>query len=76
MWLKNIEPVAFDYSDDKVSAKHLKYLRECECHQSSTDHNEVQNIPQVSEVRAGVQQQAQIHHLGKKKGQKTKLTAC
>jgi len=31
-------------------------LRECECHQCATDHNKVQNIPQISEVGTRMQQ--------------------
>ena len=38
-------------------------LRESKSHQRPTDHDEVQDIPQVPEVRPGVQQDTQIHHL-------------
>lgn len=39
------------------------YLREGKCHQGPTDHDEVQNIPQVPEVSPRVQQKSQINHL-------------
>lgn len=39
------------------------YLREGKCHQGPTDHDEVQNVPQVPEVGPRVQQQSQINHL-------------
>lgn len=39
------------------------YLREGKCHQGPTDHDEVQNIPQVPEVGPRVQQKSQINHL-------------
>lgn len=39
------------------------YLREGKRHQGPTDHNEVQNVPQVPEVGPRVQQQAQVNHL-------------
>lgn len=32
-------------------------------HQSSADHDEVQNIPQVTEIRARVEKQSQVNHL-------------
>lgn len=38
-------------------------LREGKGHQGPTDHNEVQDIPQVTEVGARVQQQPQVNHL-------------
>lgn len=38
-------------------------LRAGKGHQSSTDHNEVQNVPQVPKIRAGVEEQSQINHL-------------
>ena len=42
------------------------HLREGEGNQSSTNHYEVQNVPQVSEVGALVEKQAQDHHLEEK----------
>lgn len=41
-------------------------LREGKSHQGPTDHNEVQDIPQVTEVGAGVEQQPQVNHLQRK----------
>lgn len=38
-------------------------LRAGEGHQGPTDHNEVKNVPQVAEIRAGVEEQAQVNHL-------------
>lgn len=34
-----------------------------EGHQGAADHDEVQDVPQVSEIGAGVEQQAQVDHL-------------
>lgn len=53
--------VVLDRSSDQSRCK--VYLRECKCHQGSTDNNEVQNVPQVPEVGPRVQQQAQVYHL-------------
>lgn len=39
------------------------HLREGEGHQSPTNHYKVQNVPQVAEVRALMEEQAQHHHL-------------
>ena len=39
------------------------HLREGEGHQSTTNHYKVQNVPQISEVRALMEEQAQNHHL-------------
>lgn len=42
------------------------HLREGKSHQGPTDHNEVQDIPQVTEVGARVEQQPQVNHLQRK----------
>ena len=39
------------------------HLREGEGHQSTTNHYKVQNVPQVAEVGALVEKQAEHHHL-------------
>lgn len=49
-----------------------KNSRAGEGHQSSADHNEVQNIPEVTKVRAGVEQQSQVNHLGMWKSRKSR----
>lgn len=41
-------------------------LREGKSHQGPTDHNEVQDVPQVTEVGARVEQQPQVNHLQRK----------
>lgn len=38
-------------------------LRKCKSHQCPTDHNEVQNVPQVSEVGSRMKQQTKVNHL-------------
>jgi len=38
-------------------------LRKCKSHQRPTDHYEVQDVPQVPEVGARVEQQPEVHHL-------------
>lgn len=43
-------------------------LREGEGHQSTTNHYKVQDVPQVTEIGALVQHQAQIHHLRERWG--------
>lgn len=43
--------------------KNKQNLRKCKSHQRPTDHYEVQNVPQVSEVGSRVEQQTQVHHL-------------
>lgn len=45
------------------SKKEKVVLRAGEGHQSSGDHNEVQNIPQVPKIRARVEEQSQVNHL-------------
>lgn len=47
--------------DQRVKGKDV--LRAGEGHQSSADHNEVQNIPQVTKIRARVEEQSQVNHL-------------
>lgn len=47
--------------DQRVKGK--DDLRAGEGHQSSADHNEVQNIPQVTKIRARVEEQSQVNHL-------------
>lgn len=44
-------------------SKKILNLRKCKCHQCSTDHNEVQNVPEISEVRTRMEQKAQVNHL-------------
>lgn len=38
-------------------------LRAGEGHQSSADHDEVQDVPQVTEIRTRVEEQSQVNHL-------------
>lgn len=38
-------------------------LRAGKGHQSSADHNEVQDIPQITKIRARVEEQSQVDHL-------------
>lgn len=47
--------------DQRVKGKDV--LRAGEGHKSSADHNEVQNIPQVTKIRARVEEQSQVNHL-------------
>jgi len=39
------------------------YSRAGEGHQGPADHDEVQNVPQVTEISSGVEQQSQVDHL-------------
>lgn len=52
------------------SKKKKAGLRAGEGHQSSGDHNEVQNIPQVPKIRARVEEQSQVNHLQSQNKQK------
>ncbi len=50
------------------SWRHCSYkgkddLRAGESHQSPTDHDEVKNVPQVTKIRARVEEQSQVNHL-------------
>lgn len=38
-------------------------LRAGKGYQSSTDHNKIQNVPQITEIRTRVQDQSQVNHL-------------
>ncbi len=49
--------------DDEEVGGGRGHLREGEGHQSTTNHYKVQNVPQVAEVGALVEKQAQHHHL-------------
>lgn len=49
-------------------------LREGKSHQGPTDHNEVQDVPQVTEVGARVEQQPQVNHLQRKPSKGRVLT--
>ncbi|TNN59705.1 hypothetical protein EYF80_030076 [Liparis tanakae] len=51
-----------DLSDRKQN-KEEEHRRRSEGHQGSADHDEVQNVPQVTEVSPGVEQQSQVDHL-------------
>lgn len=42
-------------------------LRAGKGHQGSADHNEVQNVPQVTEVSARMEEQSQVNHLESQK---------
>lgn len=44
----------------------LRNLRESKCNQSTTNYDEIKNVPQVSEVGSLVENETQIHHLGRK----------
>lgn len=45
-------------------------LRAGKGYQSSTDHNKVQDVPQVTKIRTRVQEQSQVNHLESKKKEK------
>lgn len=38
-------------------------LRAGKGHQSAADHNEVQDVPQITKIRARVEEQSQVDHL-------------
>lgn len=57
------EPTVSQAGGERGLEKEKNYLRQSEGHQRSDHHHKVQDVPQVSEVGAILQDQALVYHL-------------
>lgn len=68
-------PVFPDQSCPTFCSGKKSYLRKGEGHKSPTDHNKIQDVPEVTEIGARVQDQSQVNHLHRNQKQSKRLQA-